>query len=85
MGGAMELAQKAKKVVVVMNHNDKNGHSKILKNCTLPLTSARCVDLIITELAVFHAQSEGLTLREYFSTTTIEEIKEINGVFISSL
>ena len=75
MGGAMELAQKAKKVVVVMNHNDKNGHSKIFKNCTLPLTSARCVDLIITELAVFHVNSEGLTLREYFSTTTIEEIK----------
>lgn len=75
MGGAMELAQKAKTVVVVMNHNDKNGGSKILKKCTLPLTSARCVDLIITELAVFQVGPEGLILREYFSTTSIEEIK----------
>ncbi|WP_428908420.1 3-oxoacid CoA-transferase subunit B [Niallia sp. Krafla_26] len=75
MGGAMELAQKAKKVVVVMSHLDKNHQSKIVKYCTLPLTSAKCVDLIITDLGVFQVNPGGLTLLEYFPTTSLEEIK----------
>lgn len=75
MGGAMELAQKAKKVIVLMNHVDKNGKSKIVQTCTLPLTSAGCVDLIITEMAVFQVQEEGLVLIEIFAPYTIEEIK----------
>jgi len=79
MGGAMELAQKAKKVIVVMSHYDKAGQSKIVKNCTLPLTSAQCVDMIITDMAVFHIDHDGLTLREYFSTTSIEEIKTMTS------
>ncbi|WP_338469551.1 3-oxoacid CoA-transferase subunit B [Niallia sp. XMNu-256] len=76
MGGAMELAQKAKKVIVLMNHTDKKGNSKIVKKCTLPLTSAGIVDLIMTELAVFQVNQKGLTLLEYFSNTSIEEIRE---------
>src|SRR5699024_12344747 len=52
MGGAIELAQKAKKVIVLMNHLDKHGNSKIVEHCTLPLTAQRCVDLIITDMAV---------------------------------
>jgi acetate CoA/acetoacetate CoA-transferase beta subunit len=67
MGGAMELAQKAKKVIVLMNHCDKNGNPKILRECTLPLTSKSCVNLIITELAVFQVTQEGLVLTEMFS------------------
>lgn len=67
MGGAMELAQKAKKVVVLMNHCDKQGNPKIVKECTLPLTSAACVDLIITDLAVFQVNETGLVLTELFA------------------
>lgn len=76
MGGAMELAQKAKKVIVVMNHFDKNGSSKIVSNCTLPLTSGRCVDMIITELGVFLVTETGLVLSEIFLPNTIEDIKK---------
>lgn len=77
MGGAMELAQKAKKVIVVMNHFDKNGISKIVSNCTLPLTSAKCVDMIITELGVFKVTNDGIVLSEVFYPNTIDEIKKL--------
>ncbi|MEH7109475.1 3-oxoacid CoA-transferase subunit B [Bacillus sp. JJ1764] len=74
MGGAMELAQKAKKVIVLMNHCDKNGMPKIVKKCTLPLTSSSCVDLIITELAVFRVIDKGLQLTELFSPYNLNEV-----------
>lgn len=74
MGGAMELAQKAKKVIVVMNHCDKNGNPKIVQKCALPLTSAKCVDLIITELAVFTVTPEGLMLTELFAPYSLENV-----------
>lgn len=74
MGGAMELAQKAKRVIVLMNHVDKRGNPKIVKRCSLPLTSAKCVDLIITEMAVFQVTNEGLILKELFHPYSIEEV-----------
>lgn len=79
MGGAMELAQKAKKVIVVMNHTDKNGTSKIVPTCTLPLTSGQCVDMIITEMGVFKVEKEGLVLCEIFQPNTIENIKSLTA------
>ncbi|GLB61173.1 3-oxoacid CoA-transferase subunit B [Cytobacillus sp. NCCP-133] len=79
MGGAMELAQKAKKVIVLMNQTDKYGYSKIVKECTLPLTSARCVDMIITDLAVFHLSEEGLKLTELFAPHSINEVRTKTG------
>jgi acetate CoA/acetoacetate CoA-transferase beta subunit len=79
MGGAMELAQKAKKVIVVMNHFDKNGSSKIVPYCTLPLTSAKCVDMIISELGVFEVTTTGLVLTEVFLPNTIQEVKKLTG------
>lgn len=74
MGGAMELAQKARKVAVLMTHTDKNGISKIVEECTLPLTAAKCVDLIITDLAVFHIIQGSLTLTERFAPHSVDEI-----------
>ncbi len=74
MGGAMELAQKAKKVIVLMNHCDKAGNPKIVTNCTLPLTSSACVDMIITELAIFTVTTEGLRLTELFEPYDLREV-----------
>jgi 3-oxoacid CoA-transferase subunit B len=59
MGGAMDLVAGVKRVVVVMEHANKAGESKLLKTCTLPLTGAACVDLIITDLAVFEVDKTG--------------------------
>jgi acetate CoA/acetoacetate CoA-transferase beta subunit len=74
MGGAMELAQKARKVIVLMNHCDKAGNPKIMTTCTLPLTSKSCVDMIITELAVFRVTPEGLLLTELFPPYDLQEV-----------
>ncbi|MBW5448584.1 3-oxoacid CoA-transferase subunit B [Cohnella sp. CFH 77786] len=74
IGGAMELAQKAKKVVAVMNHVNRDGEPKIRKRCALPLTARECVDLIITDMAVIAVTPEGLELREIMSPYTLEEV-----------
>ena len=64
MGGGMDLAAGAKKVIVTMRHNTKTGESRIVKNCTYPLTARQCVSLIITDLAVIEVTGEGLVLKE---------------------
>ena len=74
MGGAMELAQKTKKVIVLMNHTNKQNKSKILKACTLPLTAKRCVDLIITEMAVIEVTKKGLLLLEVMAPYSVEDV-----------
>jgi acetate CoA/acetoacetate CoA-transferase beta subunit len=74
MGGAMELSQKARKVAVLMNHTDKNGNPKIVDSCTLPLTASNCVDLVVTDLAVFKIIDSSLILAERFAPYTIAEI-----------
>lgn len=75
MGGAMDLVAGVKRVVVVMEHTNKAGDSKVLPTCTLPLTGKRCMDLIITDLAVFHVdRGVGLTLIELAPDVTLEEI-----------
>jgi acetate CoA/acetoacetate CoA-transferase beta subunit len=74
MGGAMELAQKAGKVAVLMNHTDKNGVPKIVESCTLPLTAENCVDIIITDLAVFNIHEGSLILSELFAPHTVTEV-----------
>ncbi|MGL5346162.1 MAG: 3-oxoacid CoA-transferase subunit B [Peptostreptococcaceae bacterium] len=73
MGGAMDLVVGAKKVIVAMLHTVK-GKSKILKECTLPLTARGVVNLIITELAVMEVTDEGLVLREINKDITVEEL-----------
>jgi 3-oxoacid CoA-transferase subunit B len=74
MGGAMDLVAGAKRVVVTMLHTSKDGASKVLKKCTLPLTGKKVVDLIITDLAVIEVTSSGLVLKERAPDVTIDEI-----------
>jgi 3-oxoacid CoA-transferase subunit B/3-oxoadipate CoA-transferase beta subunit len=76
MGGAMDLVAGVKKVVVVMDHCEKSGAPKLLKACTLPLTGAGVVDLLVTELGVFEIDRKagGVTLIELAEGVTVEEI-----------
>ena len=74
MGGAMDISVGAAKLIVVTEHCDKSGTSKILKKCRLPLTCAACVDYIVTEMAVFHKTGQGLVLEEIAPGYTIEDI-----------
>ncbi|SDO47555.1 acetate CoA/acetoacetate CoA-transferase beta subunit [Paenibacillus sp. yr247] len=74
IGGAMELAQKAKKVIVLMNHVNRQGESKVKKQCDLPLTARECVKLIITEMAVMEVTDKGLLLKEIMSPYTVEDV-----------
>ncbi len=76
MGGAIDLAQKAKKVVVLMNHTNKDGGSKIVHRCSLPLTVQKGANLIITEMAVFEVNDNDLILIEIMHPYSLEEIKE---------
>uniref|UniRef100_A0A182NMF6 Succinyl-CoA:3-ketoacid-coenzyme A transferase n=1 Tax=Anopheles dirus TaxID=7168 RepID=A0A182NMF6_9DIPT len=81
MGGAMDLvAAPGTKVIVTMEHNAKDGSHKILSNCNLPVTGKNCVDMIITEKAVFSVDKErGLTLMELAEDCTVEEIITSTG------
>ncbi|MGM0409483.1 MAG: 3-oxoacid CoA-transferase subunit B [Bacillota bacterium] len=76
MGGAMDLTVGAREVIIATTHTTKKGGAKILKECTLPLTAAGEVDMIVTELAVMEVIDEGLLLKEISEDTTLEEVKE---------
>jgi 3-oxoacid CoA-transferase subunit B len=76
MGGAMDLVAGVKRVVVLMDHNAKDGSPKLLKECDLPLTGAGVVDMVITDLGVFEIDKDGMHLREMAPGVTIEEVRE---------
>lgn len=76
VGGAMDLASGAKRLIVTLSHTSKSGASKVLPECTLPFTAYGCVDMCITELAVFKYIDGQLTLIELMPGATLEEVRE---------
>ncbi|MCM2561156.1 CoA-transferase subunit beta [Lutimaribacter sp. EGI FJ00015] len=78
-GGGMELAQKARRVVVLTTHTDRAGNPKLLTRCTLPLTAAGCVDRIFTDMAVIDVTPAGFALRELARSVTVAQVKKATG------
>jgi acetate CoA/acetoacetate CoA-transferase beta subunit len=74
MGGAMDLVTGTKRVIVAMTHTAKGDEKKILKQCTLPLTSTRPVSLVVTEMAVIEPTAQGLALREVAPGVTVDQV-----------
>ena len=75
MGGAMDLVASAKNIIVAMQHVNKAGESKLLKQCSLPITGLGCVKKVVTELGVFNITAKGFELLEYAPGVTIDYIK----------
>jgi 3-oxoadipate CoA-transferase beta subunit len=79
IGGAMDIAAGAKKLIVCMEHTTKEGAPKIVRQCSYPLTSLACVDTVITDLAVIDVQPAGLMLREIAPGWSIDEVQKLTG------
>ncbi|UCG84597.1 MAG: succinyl-CoA--3-ketoacid-CoA transferase [Dehalococcoidia bacterium] len=77
IGGGMDLAVGARKVIVTMEHTSKDGKPKIVKECTCPLTARECIDLIVSDLAVIEVSPEGLLLKEVAPGWTPEEVQAL--------
>jgi 3-oxoacid CoA-transferase subunit B len=75
MGGAMDLVASAKNIIVAMQHTNPKGESKLLSECTLPLTGVKCVKMIVTDLAVIEVAPGGFVLKERAPGVSLEEIK----------
>ena len=76
MGGAMDLVAGVKRVIILMDHNAKDGSAKLLKECNLPLTGAGVVDDIITELGVFSIGEGGVHIQELAEGVSVDEVRE---------
>jgi 3-oxoacid CoA-transferase B subunit len=79
IGGAMDLAAGARRVIVAMEHTTREGEPRILDSCTYPLTAERCVDLVVTNLAVIEITENGAVLREVAPGVTVDEVQKATG------
>jgi len=86
MGGAMDLVAGVKRVVVLMEHNAKDGSPKLVKKCSLPLTGTKVVHMVVTELGVFEINNNNLELTEVAPGTSVDEIKaKTEAPFINAM
>ena len=85
VGGAMDLAMGAKKVLVMMEHLTKKGESKLVERCTYPLTGARCVNRVYTDLAVIDVKPDGLHVVETVEGLSFDELQRLTGVPLKRL
>jgi 3-oxoadipate CoA-transferase, beta subunit len=79
VGGAMDLAVGAKKTYVMMEHLTKEGVSKLVQQCTYPLTGVGCVATVFTDLGIFDITPQGFTIQELFNGMTLEEVQQVTG------
>ena len=84
IGGAADMSYGAKKLIAVMKHTDKNGHPKIVKKCIYPLTAIKCVNLIVTDMAVIEVNDE-LCVIELCNGYTFDDIQKKTGVVLRNL
>lgn len=85
IGGAMDIAAGAKRLIICMEHITKDGAPKIVRDCTYPLTALACVDTIVTDLAVIDVRPEGLLLREIAPGWSAEEVQNLTSAPLRSL
>ena len=88
IGGAMDLATGAKRLIIAMEHTDKNNNPKIVTKCSYPLTVSECVDLIVTDLCVISVKSEGLLVKEIapgWNTNEIQNLTEAKLLFDNNI
>ncbi|MBR9651434.1 3-oxoacid CoA-transferase subunit B [Thalassovita aquimarina] len=78
-GGGIELAQKARRVLVLSTHTDRQGKPKLVERCSLPLTAAGCVDRIFTDMAVIDVTPEGFALREIADGLAVDDVIKATG------
>jgi len=83
IGGSMDLAKGAKRVIVAMTHNSKDGKAKVVKELTLPVTCRKCVNLVVTDLAVIEVTPAGLVLLECAPGWTPQEIVDRTDAYLS--
>ena len=82
IGGAMDLAAGAKQVIVAMEHTDRSNNSKIVDECTFPITGKECVSLIVTDIAVMAPTPDGLILKEIAPGWSVEEVQSITAAHL---
>ena len=78
-GGGIELAQRARRVVVLTNHTDRTGQPKLLRDCSLPLTACGCVDRVFTDMAVIDVVNGGFALREIAQGLSVNDVIAATG------
>jgi 3-oxoacid CoA-transferase B subunit len=80
VGGAVDMAVGARKVIAVMEHVNKSGKSKVVKKCSFPITAARCVNLVVTDMAVIAVAGDGMVVIELLDGHSFEDVQKVTDV-----